>query len=83
MAKSNAEKAIKEIGGFISNKNMIVMWEKDSSVLHLCKIVSTKELEERYQKDKDVVCNKSEYKRQMKEKEMKDLYAQLMGNPVT
>lgn len=42
MTKSSTEKAIKEIGGFISNKNMIIMWEKDSSILHLCKIVTKK-----------------------------------------
>lgn len=58
------------------------MWERDKSVLHLCKIVTIKELEESHQKDKDVISNKSENKQQMKEKEMKDLYAQLMGSPV-
>jgi hypothetical protein len=36
---------IKDIAGVIANKNLIIVWEKEDSVLHLCRILTAKEIE--------------------------------------
>jgi hypothetical protein len=49
-------------------------------VVHLCRILTAREIEERYEKDKQAEMGKNSNKIMLKEREMKDMYAQLMGN---
>lgn len=43
----HSNNAIKHIGGVASNKHLVVIWERDESALHLCRVVSEGELGER------------------------------------
>jgi hypothetical protein len=39
------EKAIKEIAGITTNNSLIVIWEKEESVMHLLRVLSPREIE--------------------------------------